>query len=506
MMAMQPLHVRSMHGLGDCIHERAAVRQLKARGRKIYLETVWPSVYRDLVDENLVLIPQVSSLRTQAANAKREAALYSDERPPPGTDLMSLGYHNLSALTRGTLLTTMTKACGCDPEKADFSLPIHPSWRRSAAALIKSWQPTKPLLIYRPLIERKEWEGCTARNPDHAAYATLFRSIADQFFIVSVADLMPGVEEIVGEQVPADVRLHHGEADVGTLAALMARAALVYSSPGFAMVMAMAVGTPLIGVFGGFENARIWTDSALYSPFLGINPIEPCICFRHDHACKKEIDIASALPEVRRFAEMAARENRPIGPRKVTSYDPPKWVRPNVSTRFMNPGELERIIGLVASVKPERVIEFGCNDGRTALAILSHVPKITEYIGIDVPAGFQTKLPIQRAEVIEDPGRLVHGDRRFKLLTPPNGSRDLGHGDLPPCDAVFIDGDHSREGVLHDTYLAKGVIRKGGIIIWHDDHPFGTVDVRDVLDEMHAYGEVTPLHIEGTWMAYEVAK
>jgi hypothetical protein len=79
----------------------------------------------------------------------------------------------------------------------------------------------------------------------------------------------------------------------------------------------------------------------------------------------------------------------------------------------------------------------------------------------------------------------------------------LAVGDLPACDAVFIDGDHSRAGVLHDTALAKAAVRPGGVIIWHDDHDLGTVDVRLVLDEMHAYGETTAVHVVGTWLAFE---
>lgn len=67
---------------------------------------------------------------------------------------------------------------------------------------------------------------------------------------------------------------------------------------------------------------------------------------------------------------------------------------------------------------------------------------------------------------------------------------------------MFIDGDHSRAGVEHDTMLARAMVRPGGIIVWHDYHHFGTVDVRDVLDEMWQAG-ADIVHVEGTWLAYE---
>jgi methyltransferase family protein len=38
-------------------------------------------------------------------------------------------------------------------------------------------------------------------------------------------------------------------------------------------------------------------------------------------------------------------------------------------------------------------------------------------------------------------------------------------------DLVLIDGDHSSEGVLADTNLAKSIVTKAGAICWHDANP-----------------------------------
>ncbi len=110
---------------------------------------------------------------------------------------------------------------------------------------------------------------------------------------------------------------------------------------------------------------------------------------------------------------------------------------------------------------------------------------------------------MQRAEVPQIAGELVIGDPRFKLLLRPTGSHELVSSDLSPCDAVFIDGDHSRKGVLNDTELALQVIRPGGIVMWHDYHDLGTVDVRDVLHEIQKEFPDMPLrHVPGTWIVY----
>jgi predicted O-methyltransferase YrrM len=139
-----------------------------------------------------------------------------------------------------------------------------------------------------------------------------------------------------------------------------------------------------------------------------------------------------------------------------------------LSNRYSNPGELECVVGLLQEVKPRVMIEFGVNEGRTAKVILRTVPSIQHYLGIDVPLGFVTAKAVQRNEVPQQPAHLVRDDPRFTLLLSNRGSQSLWPDDLHLADAVFIDGDHSYKGVMHDTMLAKAVMRPGGIIIYHD--------------------------------------
>jgi predicted O-methyltransferase YrrM len=170
--------------------------------------------------------------------------------------------------------------------------------------------------------------------------------------------------------------------------------------------------------------------------------------------------------------------------------------------RFLNPGELEVLIALVRSVQPRSVIEIGVNVGRTAKAILDNVPGIETYQGVDVLPGYVPAKDVQKGERVNNPGNLVKADPRFELILRRRGSLDLAASDLKPCDVVFIDGDHGREGVGHDTALARQLVSPGGIVIWHDYHNLGTVDVREVLDEFCAAGEEI-FHIDGTWIAYQ---
>jgi len=174
----------------------------------------------------------------------------------------------------------------------------------------------------------------------------------------------------------------------------------------------------------------------------------------------------------------------------------------DVPARYMNPGELEVLVALVKSSRHRRVIEFGCNVGRTAKVLLREIPTIREYVGIDVFKDYIPECAVQSREVPQNPGTLAHDDYRFSLVLRQNGTLDLEPDDLRHADVVFIDGDHSRKVVLHDTILATKVLTPGGMIIWHDYHELGTVQVKEVLEELQDMGRKI-IHVEGTWLAYE---
>lgn len=302
---MQPLLIRGMMGLGDNIRQRAIVRQLMA-SHDVWLESSWVSVYHDLIAEGLKVIHKPTRLRTQAKNAAREIGSFARSRSPYGSRALAVNYPPELVRRHGSVMAAMCAVTGTDIAAADFRLPIPMSWRAKAASWIERWNADRPILLYRPLVDRPaDWGGCAARNPDHTAYAELFRSIRDRFFVVSVADLVPGKEWIVGERIEADAECHAGELEFETLAALTSSAAMVFCSPGFAGVLAHAVGTPVAMTFGGYERSSFFFEGAKSAPVLGIDPINPCECFSHRHACEKSIDLEQAKSRLAVFADEA---------------------------------------------------------------------------------------------------------------------------------------------------------------------------------------------------------
>lgn len=120
-----PLMVHGMHGMGDCLHARAVVRQLMET-REVWLETPWPSIYHDLVGPRLHLVTKGSTLRTQAKNAAREAAAYSGTRPPAGADELTINYPPAVIREARSVLGAMSKVCGVPV--GDFRIPVPRAW------------------------------------------------------------------------------------------------------------------------------------------------------------------------------------------------------------------------------------------------------------------------------------------------------------------------------------------------------------------------------------------
>jgi predicted O-methyltransferase YrrM len=170
---------------------------------------------------------------------------------------------------------------------------------------------------------------------------------------------------------------------------------------------------------------------------------------------------------------------------------------------FLNPGEMEVLIALLRTANVERMLEIGCNTGRTAKVLLHNLPGIQAYYGVDVPPTYRPALPFQVREIPTDPGHYAKDDPRFHLIVRPRGSQDLSSSEFAQqLDAAFIDGDHSEAAVQWDTTLCLNIVAPGGILIWHDYHALGTVGVKAVLDQLVDRHQWPIMLVQDTWLAY----
>ena len=148
-----------------------------------------------------------------------------------------------------------------------------------------------------------------------------------------------------------------------------------------------------------------------------------------------------------------------------------------------------------------KVLEFGCQDGGTADAILSALPHVTKYIGVDLPPNVEAALESERKWKPVEAGAKAkhHPGFSVKLID----SRKLTRADLRGWyDFVFIDGGHDYETVLHDTELAMAVVTHGGIIAWHDYNDSPENGVKTVVDKVNAETGGRVVKVDGTWLCF----
>jgi cephalosporin hydroxylase len=114
---------------------------------------------------------------------------------------------------------------------------------------------------------------------------------------------------------------------------------------------------------------------------------------------------------------------------------------------------------MAEKISPKVIVEIGIKEGGNlkVLSTLSDSTGIT--IGIDKRKDLPWKMDDAECEVHRIVGRSETKEVKEKLVSLLKG-REI--------DLLFIDGDHSYEGMLQDFYSYGPLVRTGGIIAVHD--------------------------------------
>lgn len=139
--------------------------------------------------------------------------------------------------------------------------------------------------------------------------------------------------------------------------------------------------------------------------------------------------------------------------------------------------ELLRFADIIATQRPSLALEIGTNHGGTLCLIsrLSHTS--ATIISVDMPGGpfgggyKWFRVPIYKSFAgLGQKLHLIRGNSHDPAIQQKVGAR-VGNG--RKLDLLFIDGDHSYEGVKADFESYRSLVRPGGIIAFHDivEHP-----------------------------------
>ena len=173
----------------------------------------------------------------------------------------------------------------------------------------------------------------------------------------------------------------------------------------------------------------------------------------------------------------------------------------NVYGAMQKQEEFEQLLELVLKASHETILEIGSGHGGTLWA-WSHLPKNKTVISVDLPGGdFGGGLTAHDKEVIEnwmdpekntflaamdshDSNTLKEVEETLKTLTKPtlnvpmsdkwndNRNAEVSNPYHGRVDILFIDGDHTYDGVKKDFEMYSPLVRPGGLICFHDvlDH------------------------------------
>jgi predicted O-methyltransferase YrrM len=139
------------------------------------------------------------------------------------------------------------------------------------------------------------------------------------------------------------------------------------------------------------------------------------------------------------------------------------------------PGQMrEEIRGLLEIVRARgctRILEIGTSAGGTLFLLAQLASPGGLVISIDLPRGeFGGGYPLWKVPLYKAfarPGErleLIRGDSH----EPANAMRVRRLLEEKPLDFLFIDGDHSYDGVRRDFEIFAPLVRPGGLVAFHD--------------------------------------
>jgi len=115
-----------------------------------------------------------------------------------------------------------------------------------------------------------------------------------------------------------------------------------------------------------------------------------------------------------------------------------------------------KLLCTMATARKE-ILETGTRFGRTLVNLAKFNPPDGRLVSIDKDQSNAKQTLEKMPEEIKNKITLIeHDTNTFDFST------------IGKFDMVFIDGDHTSDGVINDTLNALSVLKSGGVIVWHD--------------------------------------
>ena len=167
-------------------------------------------------------------------------------------------------------------------------------------------------------------------------------------------------------------------------------------------------------------------------------------------------------------------------------------------TPIQRPSEILALLRILRQAKPRSILEIGTASGGTLFLFTRIAAEDAQFVSVDLPGGSggggypswkiplykEFPLPGQRLELIRDDS---HDPAVLSRVTELVGDRGL--------DFLFIDGDHSYDGVKRDFEMYGSLVKPAGLIAFHDiDFGRGVRRFWDEIKVGRRYEEIRDNH------------
>ncbi|MBS7648481.1 class I SAM-dependent methyltransferase [Candidatus Bathyarchaeota archaeon] len=133
--------------------------------------------------------------------------------------------------------------------------------------------------------------------------------------------------------------------------------------------------------------------------------------------------------------------------------------------------EILSLAKIIYRLKPKTVVEIGTAGGGTLFIFCRLASDDATIISIDLPGGPfgggypRRRIPLYKAFARHDQKLFLLQEDSHNLKTLHKVKKILDEDKL---DFLFLDGDHRYEGVKKDFEMYGPLVRRGGIIAFHD--------------------------------------
>jgi len=136
--------------------------------------------------------------------------------------------------------------------------------------------------------------------------------------------------------------------------------------------------------------------------------------------------------------------------------------------------EITELLKILAKHKPQTMLEIGTANGGTLFLFTRVASSDARLISIDLPGGrFGGGYPEWRIPLYES--FAIHNQRMYLIRGDSHANSTLKKVkeilDREGLSFLFIDGDHTYEGVKKDFETYSNLVGEGGIIAFHDIVP-----------------------------------